>query len=563
MKRTLALMMVLVMVLAMVVGCTKTDTNKDTLATTTNDKKTTKTEETEKSILTAPGQTPVVVDGTDITLHAIATLTDNNDDYNNNEFTKWYTKKTGVKFEFDAFPAAEAKSKINLLLNAGDLPDIILGNEIFSLPEQQIYASQNIFIPLNDLIEEQGFYTKKAFEKFPEYDIYGLFSLLDGQMYALPNLVVCYHCIVQSKMWVYQPWLDTLGIEMPETTDEFYEMLKAFKDQDPNGNGIQDEIPLAGAATGWNTKLDPFLGSAFIRNDGRNRMVVNDGKLVVSYDKDEYKESLKWINKLYTEGLIAPESFTQDNTQLKLIGGNEGVNILGCFAGGTPTQGIDIGVEDNRWLDFKAVPALEGPKGVREVPLKVALGKQSRYFITSACKYPEVAFRVGDLLYDEETFLTAQFGRKDLEWTYAAEGELGIDGKQGYMKQIKSVQEWDKNITWYQQIPETQDLTFRFGRVIENPLEKILYEASRDSYYPYASSVDTVPPDLIFDEEEAIEVVDIETSLISYVDEMTARFITGDADIDTEWDSYLNELNVIGIERYMELMQNAYDAKTK
>ena len=55
----------------------------------------------------------------------------------------------------------------------------------------------------------------------------------------------CYHCSMSQKLWIYQPWLDALGLEMPTTTDEFEQVLLAFKEQDPNGNGQADEIPLS------------------------------------------------------------------------------------------------------------------------------------------------------------------------------------------------------------------------------------------------------------------------------------------------------------------------------
>ncbi len=74
-----------------------------------------------------------------------------------------------------------------------------------------------------------------------------LITAPDGNIYALPQVNECYHCMYQQRMWIYKPWLDKLGLKMPTTTDEFYEVLKAFKTKDPNGNGKADEIPLSGS----------------------------------------------------------------------------------------------------------------------------------------------------------------------------------------------------------------------------------------------------------------------------------------------------------------------------
>jgi len=66
------------------------------------------------------------------------------------------------------------------------------------------------------------------------------------------------------KMWLYKPWVDKLGLEWPETTEDFYNVLKAFKEQDPNGNGKADEVPLLGATTSWRTDPFGFLMNSFV-----------------------------------------------------------------------------------------------------------------------------------------------------------------------------------------------------------------------------------------------------------------------------------------------------------
>lgn len=82
----------------------------------------------------------------------------------------------------------------------------------------------------------------------------------DGNIYALPSINDCYHCSMAQKMWIYKPWLDKLGLDVPTTTDELYTVLKAFKDKDPNGNGKADEVPLTGAprGSGWYSSIDAF-----------------------------------------------------------------------------------------------------------------------------------------------------------------------------------------------------------------------------------------------------------------------------------------------------------------
>ena len=82
-------------------------------------------------------------------------------------------------------------------------------------------------------------------------------TMPDGEIYYFPIVSAgCFHCQYSTKMWVYKPWVDQLGLKWPpETPDEFADMLRAFRDGDPNGNGKQDEIPFLSATSGWN--VDP------------------------------------------------------------------------------------------------------------------------------------------------------------------------------------------------------------------------------------------------------------------------------------------------------------------
>ena len=80
---------------------------------------------------------------------------------------------------------------------------------------------------------------------------------------------------------------------------------------------------------------------------------------------------------------------------------------------------------------------------------------------------------------------------------------------------------------------------------------------------PFVPDAEQIVPLLSFLGDEANEVVDIETQLVDYVNEMIARFVTGDVDIDAGWDVYLRELDNIGLERYIEIYQGAYDRVMK
>ncbi|MBW7456431.1 extracellular solute-binding protein, partial [Paenibacillus sepulcri] len=315
------------------------------------------------NVATAAGEFPIVKEKT--TLKVMVMGDANVESFDDNEFTKWYEEKTNVHVEWEVVPPMNAQDKLNLTLAGGDLPDVIMN---FNVPaaQQMIYGQDGVFLELSDLIDKYGTETKKMFEANPL--IKQVATASDGKIYSLPYVSDCYHCTVVQKMWIYQPWLDKLGLKMPTTTDEFYNVLKAFKEQDPNGNGKQDEIPFAGSIATPGNNIDSFVMNAFIYDNLTHDnfgLLLQDGKIDAAFNKPEWKEGLTYLHKLYQEGLISPESFTMDNDQLKRIGENPDVPILGVAAAFHMGNFTQFNGESGRWLQYKAVPPLKGPSGLQ------------------------------------------------------------------------------------------------------------------------------------------------------------------------------------------------------
>ncbi|TFE26089.1 ABC transporter substrate-binding protein [Cohnella luojiensis] len=511
--------------------------------------------------VTAAGQLPITEQKT--TIRVMVPANPVVEEFATNEFTKYLEEKTNIHIEWDVVPSKSSAEKLNLVLSSGeDLPDVIMGFGV-SNAQQMIYGSQGIFLPLNELIDKYGFETKKMFEQMPV--VKDTITAPDGNIYALPHTNECFHCTLPRRMWVYQPWLDKLDLQMPATTDEFYEMLKAFKEKDPNGNGKADEIPLSGSPTGFYASIDSFLMNAFTYNPGGDRMYLENGKVVVPFNKPEWREGLAFLNKLYREKLLDPQSLTQDENQLKQLGENPDMAIMGV------TAGMHMGVfsefygASNRWLEYKTVPPLKGPNGLQIAPFEAyhMVGGGS-YLITKSSKHPEAAFRLADYLYNEEVTLRSVIGRPGTEWVKAEDGEMGINGKQAKWKQIAS---WGQvqNFNWGQTGPSLRTNDLRLGEVAnpEKPLEIVMYEEAKNNYEPYKQKPEQVLPPLFFTNDEAIEIADLSKTINDYVNEMIARFVTGDADLDKDWDSYLDNLAKMKLDHYLSIYQGVYDSKYK
>ena len=514
-----------------------------------------------KQAVTPEGVFPIVEEK--MTITAFISAGSFVDDYQDNDFTRYIEEKTNIHLELVIASASGGAQTRNLLLASGDYPEVFISP--FNKSEQSFYGSQGVFLPLNDLIDQYGVNTRKAFADYPL--VKANLAMSDGKIYALPDINDCFHCTYAQKMWIYRPWLEKLGLEMPTTTEEFKEVLIAFRDRDPNGNGIKDEIPLTGAVSGWYAGVDGFLMNSFIYShgnlaEGGVRMYLDKGKITAAFVQPGWREGLRYMNDLYSEGLLSGDSFIQDSNQYLQLGENPDAVILGAGTAGHNGVFTQFNGESGRWLDYSVVPPLEGPDGTRFARYDPVYG-WSEWTITDKAANPEAAFRLGDAFYELDMMLHSTHGREGIEWVLAEPGEIAINGRQAIWKALVPYGSGGRKSWWDQGGPQVQSSDFRLGKVKDEGtvLDEILYEETRDKMAPYQVDIDMIVPPLSFDEDTAADVVELESSLGTYITEMIARFTVGDANIETEWEAYLDELETIGLPRYIELVQEAYDKR--
>jgi putative aldouronate transport system substrate-binding protein len=125
---------------------------------------------------------------------------------------------------------------LNLMLATGNIPDIVGSSRIRDFVNQ--YGPEGAFVPLNDLIEEHAPNIAAYYAQRP--DIEAAVKAADGQMYYIPYLPDGKY---GRAYWIRTDWLDALGLDVPQTVEEYENVLRALKTQDPNGNGLADEVP--------------------------------------------------------------------------------------------------------------------------------------------------------------------------------------------------------------------------------------------------------------------------------------------------------------------------------
>lgn len=492
-------------------------------------------------------------------------------DYNDNEYTRWLTGLTNITLELDIPPVADAQQKLNLMLASGDLPEVIIGCGI-RLDQVQILANQGLLLPLDDYIDKYGVEFKKVYEAYPQIE--DLITMLDGKIYGLPHVNDCYHCSMSQKMWVYQPWLDKLGLEVPTTTEEFHQMLKAFKEQDPNGNGQADEIPLSGTVFtngGWHSPIDQFLMNSFVYNDlvtpnGGRSLILEDGTVKAAFVEPGWQEGLKYLHQLYSEGLIDPQAFTNDSSLIQQLGENADVPILGAVGAGWYGVFTQNGGPSGRWKEYTPIAPLEGPSGMRQTPRTPfqPTGGQANFVITNQAQNPEAAFRLADVFYGFDSTTNSVFGVEGEDWVRASDTDVSIAGGKALYTVLKVWGGEPQNRHWSQTVPTFRTNEYRMAQTYnpDDPLERWLFEWTRDLMEPYGTTDKAVPP-LIFTEEQSKLFGELKTSIDTTMEEWFANFVIGNADIDADWETYLATLESAGLSQYLEIYQTAYDAKYK
>lgn len=490
-------------------------------------------------------------------------------DIETNAFTQWLEETTNVQIAWELVPGDSLVEKRNLLLSSGDLPDVFLSADL-SPSLEQVYGSQGVLVPLNDLIDEYGEETQAMFEQFPTVE--RRVTMPDGNIYALPKINECFHCeYYRGRFWIYEPWLDALDLEMPTTLDEFRDVMIAFKERDPNGNGEADEIPLS-FAMGRNyynndASIDVFLMQPFIYNDAKDRLILNGDEVEVIYNTNEWRDGLRFLNQLYEDGVLHQEGFVQDFDQLNALGENE-TPILGAAPSGHAARFTQYRGASGRFLEYKALAPLMGPDGTRQTEYDPYFaGRTGTVAITSAAN-AAVAFRWADIQLGEEATLRSWQGRPGVEWDWADDGQVGVNGEPAVWQTLIDTYDQAQNARWDQRGLTNRTARLRLGQAVDaaaraETIEGILYDVSAELYQPYAPSVDIIVPPLLFNEETAAELADLRTTLTNFWQESMAQFILGDLDIDSnaDWNRYLNELENIGLVRYEDLLTDAYQAQ--
>lgn len=489
-------------------------------------------------------------------------------DYDDNALTRYLEEVIGAELEIIPFAstAGQYTQQFALMCSSDEeLPDVFVNFSGMNHSTINMYGQDGYIVDLTDLIEQYGQNFKAQMAMLNEEDQWrintGMVSSADGGIYAMPNFSSSDTPeLMQNKMMINRQWLDKLGLQEPTTVDELYTVLKAFATQDPNGNGEADEIPMLSA---MDQDIAMYVINAFVYCNKREQFNVKDGTLYVSETTDEYREGLKFVNKLVAENLLSNMSFTINRTDAKaLLSPSDQVARVGVWCGHPETC---LAADCTILNQYEPLSPLADATGAGGYGVLNANDLGFGAFISRDCEDLELAMKFLDAWYLDETVRRARHGEPGVDWE-RTEGRT-IFGTDSEIKVVNEFAFFKGNSTWGTFGPTIQRL--------ENA--ECISQAEKDTLAGYTARMFEQwfvemqtwkqPAELCRSlryTDEEMQRLD-NTAWSSYLSEARTLFCTGvlDPNSDSDWNEYLSKLEQYGQSRILDIAQTVYDRQYK
>ncbi|MCJ7840248.1 extracellular solute-binding protein [Lederbergia sp. NSJ-179] len=311
---------------------------------------------------------------------------------------QYIAEKTGVEYELMTTPAgSDATEQINYMIASEDLPDIFrpIGGV------EQTLIKQGGALALDELLPK---YAPHVWEKIPEeaWDVVRTASD-DGKIYYIPKVFL----VPERAPLIRQDWLDAVGLEMPKTVEDYKDVLIAFRDKDPNGNGDKDELPTSGREYGeWMDHLFAMFGVAMW--EGSPDWDIYDGKINYAGTSENMRAAIEFIRDLYKEKLLDNETFLNKGEVWTAKINN---NLVGSWYH-LPANlhdryaAMKVGAPD-AYVAGMPLPKVEGYKGF---VTQKSMGEAEWMIPATSEEKAASALKLLDFFYDDENEEFVRFG---------------------------------------------------------------------------------------------------------------------------------------------------------
>ena len=474
--------------------------------------------------------------------------------YNEIAAYKALEEKTGVHIEFSHPPIGTETEQFKLLFVANDMPDFIEygWSNYTGGPQQAI--DDGMILDISEYLEYAP-NLKAAIEGDSELakEWKKATVLESGAIYGFPTLNVGDYRTF-CGITVRKDWLDELGLEVPETIDEWTTVLRAFKEK----KGAK--APMTGDLT-WllNAGSSTVAGAFGIGN----RFYVEDGKVKYGPLQDEYKEFLETLRLWYSEGLLDKDIATNKNTLIdnKMLSGESGALLYTAIGGGIGKYMRQKASEDPSYNLVAAPYPVKNKGEINKFPIVDAdVNTSAVVAISASCEDPVAAVKWLDNWYSEEGYYLMNFGVEGVSYEM-------VDGKPVYTDLILNNPDGLS-------ISEALSLNCRatapapgFQQAPEYLEQYYEYQQQKDALKLWSENVSEVKqyklPNTWKSAKDTSRISEIQADLDTYIQETLWKFVIGEKSLN-EFDEFRNTLKTkFHIEEYIEIEQKYYDSYNK
>lgn len=542
-KRVVAAALAVTMASTMFAGCGSKGTNASNA------------DKVDMENLTFPLAETVTITGT--TSYPVGT----EEDPNKRTIFKRLEEETNVHVDWTAISSDQWGDKISLnMANANTLTDFVF-TAGFGDNDLIRYADQGVIVPVEEYIDNYMPNLKAVFDKYPEYRT--MCEDADGHIWALPWIEqlgsdkTAIQTVGNNMTFINQKWLDFLGLETPTTVDEFEQVLLAFQEHAPELQkefGIDgDIIPMSCIVNDQdpNLLINGFGDGIGDVDMGQHIAVTDDKKVICTATTDGFRKGVEWLHKLYAEGLIDPECFTQDWSTYVAKGKSHRYGV--CFT-------WDVANIDNI-QDYVPLKALKADT-VNVTPQNGSFTSgfdRGRCVVTSVCKNPAFVCAWLDKMYDP-------FQSPQNNWgTYGEDDDFDIF-------ELSENEDGEKMLK-HAPLGDASPVEVREAECVGGPLAVLdeyygKYVTCPDDaqyrldwikdYYTDDMHCKYVYPRVFMSAEDTEKLSAIQTDLVSYLNSSKAEFIR-DGITDDSWNAYINQVDSYGLDQYLEIYQKYFD----
>jgi putative aldouronate transport system substrate-binding protein len=452
-------------------------------------------------------------------------------------------KRLNIDIEFIHPANTQGEEAFNLMLASGKFPDLVYTN--WGGKDLNELIADGFIYEITDLVEEYAPNYYSVLES--NEDAMRQATLPGGRHYGFHFLQLDAGLRAGGPV-IREDWVRKLDLEMPVTVEDWYQVLCAFRDQDPNGNGLPDEIPLI-AQSGNGLEALTSWASAFGVIQG---FCMKDGKVTYGPIEEGFREYLTTLSEWYAQGLIDPDFASTDGTSFAAKAtGDVGGAWIGRVSG---TLGNYISARSGDGTDFSltGLPWAQTADGhsynIRSNMLQTCSGDAT--VITTANKHVEESMRLLDYIYSPEGTLLFNFG---------IEGESYVmqDGHPVYTDRITNNPD---GLSISHAIASYAMAASSFSMIqhIDYFNQTLVYEQQKQAVRAWGQSeVSLLVPPIIRTTEEHEKYTQIMTDIDTYVAEWATKTIMGQIPLD-DYDKYVDQIYKMGIEEAIAIQNAAY-----